>query len=82
MEDKDKKIKIISGDAQFGIRVLSNLNPEELNLRKKEVIENFLENLKFEVDFVLDKKTNGEAPTLCHDLSGYWSYFVKLVLLG
>ena len=72
----DKPIKIIKGDIGFGFRVLCNLSPEELKARKKEVIENFLENLNFEVDFVLNEE--GKLATPSNDLRGYWSYFVKL----
>lgn len=76
MERKAKQIKIVTGDYGFGMRVLCNLSPEEMKERKKEVIENFLENLNFEVDFKLDEV--GTEPHQSQDLSGYWSYFVKL----
>ena len=72
----DKPIKIVTGDMGFGFRVLCNLSPEELKQRKKEVIENFLANLNFEVDFVLEGE--GKTPTPCQDKSDFWSYFVKL----
>ena len=71
-----KKIKIITGDMGFGFRVLCNLSPEELKERKKEVVENFLDNLKLEVDFVLVGE--GKTPTPCQDKSGFWSYFVTI----
>lgn len=59
----DKQIKIVTGDMGFGFRVLCNLSPEELKERK-------------EVDFKLDGF--GTEPQPSKDLSGYWSYFVKL----
>lgn len=72
----DRKIKIIKGDVGFGFRVLCNLSPEEMKERKKEVTENFLKNLDFEVVFALDGE--GVAPLPSKDLCGFWSYFVKL----
>ena len=72
----DKQIKIIKGDVGLGFRVLCNLSPEELKARKKEVIKNFLENLNFEVDFAINEE--GKTPTPSTDVSGFWSYFVKL----
>lgn len=73
---KEKQIKIVTGNTGFGMRVLCNLSPEELKVRKKEVIEDFLENLNFEVDFALDGE--GQTPIPCRDLSGFWSYFVNI----
>ena len=70
----DKQIKIVTGDTGFGFRVMCNLSPEELKERKKEVIENFLKNLNFEVDFKLEGM--GTEPHPSRDLSGYWAYMV------
>lgn len=71
-----KEIKTIPSNMQFGVRVLCNLSPEELKERKKEVIENFLENLKFDIEFVLEGE--GKTPTQSQDVLGFWSYFVTL----
>lgn len=71
-----KEIKTIASDVQFGMRVLCNLSPEDLKERKKEVIANFLENLKFDVDFILEGE--GKTPRKSQDVAGFWSYFVTL----
>lgn len=71
----DKDILMIQENSGgFGIRFVCNLPPEEMRKRKEEIIRNFLEKWKFEWDISLDKE--GETPTKCHDLSGFWSYFV------
>ena len=76
LEQNEKQIQIIKGNFGFGVRVLCNLSPEELKSRKKEVIENFLENLDLDVDFKLEGAAVEPRPS--SDLWRYWSYFVTI----
>lgn len=66
---------IKENDGGFGVRFLCNLSPEEMRERREEIIREFLKQWEFEYQIELDKE--GETPTLCQDLNGFWSYFVK-----
>lgn len=70
-----KDIVAISNDCEFGFRLICNLSPREMSERKEEIIRNILKQFDFEWDIELDKE--GETPTPCRDLNGFWSYFVK-----
>ena len=72
----DKDIIVIKENSgEYGTRFVCNLPPEEMRKRKEELIRNFLEKWEFKWDIELDEE--GETPTACKDLSGFWSYFVK-----
>lgn len=72
---KYKEILAIKNNNEFGFRLVCNLSPEEMRKRKEEVIRNILEKLDFEWDIEFDRE--GQTPTPCKDLNGFWSYFVK-----
>lgn len=71
----NETILIKERNVGFGVRFVCNLSPDEMRQRKEEIIRLFLDEWKFEWQIELD--TEGETPTECSDLDGFWSYFVK-----
>ena len=72
----DGILVIKATEGEFGFRLICDLPPEEMRKRKEEIICNVLEQWKFVWDIEFDKE--GETPNPCKDLSGFWSYFVKM----
>ena len=75
----EKEIKLIIGNKNYGTRIGCNLSPSEMVARKKEVIANFLENVKIDIDIVVPGSSeSGDAPQYIKSRSGYWAYCIEL----